>query len=143
MNVDKIIEELLRINELNELNPTDLAIIQLLHDILPLHLQVSVSAVIFNQTTGKRSRGDITVYKLIRATINAYKKIEEQNIALEKVYTVTEAEKGWGLPAGSIRRDIHRGKFSKQLEKRLIKHADMKTWLIHHQAMIEVYGEKE
>nr|WP_235887972.1 helix-turn-helix domain-containing protein [Neobacillus paridis] len=54
--------------------------------------------------------------------------------------TPPEAAKQWGLKKDTVRAALTRGLFDKQIEKGLVRKSEG-TWLVHKQAMVEVYGE--
>lgn len=59
---------------------------------------------------------------------------------IHHIMTPPEASERWGLGESTIRVDIRRGRFASQIERGLVRKS-VGTWLIHEQAMYEVYGE--
>lgn len=57
-----------------------------------------------------------------------------------EIMTPPEASNQWGLSKDTVRAALTRGKFDKQIEKGLVRKSG-NQWLIHRDAMLEVYGE--
>ncbi|WEG14909.1 helix-turn-helix domain-containing protein [Pullulanibacillus sp. KACC 23026] len=56
--------------------------------------------------------------------------------------TPPEASERWGLKKDTVRAALTRGRFDDQIKRGLVRKSGS-TWLIHEQAMIEVYGHRD
>lgn len=63
----------------------------------------------------------------------------EEISPLSYVYTTSEAEDIWGFYEGKLRSACSRGILRHYIDRGLVKQSGG-TWLIHHKAMLEVYG---
>jgi hypothetical protein len=59
---------------------------------------------------------------------------------LDKIFTTHTASTLWGVKENTIRVSIVRGRFSSSFEKGWIKKCG-NTWIIHEDAMFEVFGQ--
>ncbi|WP_037465667.1 helix-turn-helix domain-containing protein [Shimazuella kribbensis] len=63
---------------------------------------------------------------------------------LDKVLTLPEAAARWGKSETAIRLALtERKRFDEQIKNGLVRKAGKNTWLIHYDAMVQVFGEEK